>query len=269
MKKVLCLALVLLLLAACGAKETPQESGSVPEPPGPSAPESSSAEEPPEIQEDTPQQEQPELVEQHRDEILAVVSETIAQYRDGTIETGIDFPVLPEDFTFPEDISGAEIGFNEVMGFYFVSLPSATSDWTGTFSCDNTVFVLADGSQTGGEFRVTHLTLRDGSGAIPEIPIVPPDESVLMVVEMAVDRYNATEKTPRDKSLPQPPEGFAFPAEIDWNSLPMTYQPAEALYQVVIPSADGSQKAVFRCKKWSGSENAATGMASIDTITFE
>lgn len=268
MKKVLCLALALLLLAACGAKEAPPESSSTPESLSSSATESNSAEEPPEIQEDTPQQEQPELVEQHRDEILAVVSETIAQYRDGTIETGIDFPVLPEDFTFPEDISGAEIGFNEVMGFYSVSLPSATSDWTGTFSCDNTVFVLADGSQTGGEFRVTHLTLRDGSGAIPEIPILPPDESVLMVVEMAVERYNATEKTPRDQTLPQPPEGFAFPAKIDWNSLPMTYDPAEAMYQVVIPSEDGSQKAVFRCKKWDGSEKG-TGMANIDTITFE
>ena len=69
-------------------------------------------------------------------------------------------------------------------------------------------------------------------------------------------------------ALPQPPEGFAFPAEIDWNSLPMTFDPAEAMYQVVIPSEDGSQKAVFRCKKWDGSEKG-TGMANLDSITFE
>lgn len=257
------LAVTLLVsLAACGAKEPSQESSAVPSAP---APESST---PPEETSQPPEQEPDPMVEQHREEMLQAVAETIAAYQNGTIETGVNFPVLPEDFTFPEDLSGAEIHFNEVMGDYSVKLPSATSDWSGSFTCDNTIFVQADGTETGGVFRVTQLTLRDGEGRIPDIPILPPDEQILSLVEMTIQRYQMTDLDPRRNFLPDLPEGFVFPETLDPEKLSMTYDLAEAIYQVVVPSESGGQKAIFRCKRWNGTK-AGTCMIDLDSITFE
>lgn len=148
MKKALCLvlALVLLMLAACGAKETPPESSSAP---ASTAPESSSTEEPPE---DEAMGEQPvvPIAVDSDEQVEAAVEELIAQYKAGTAEVTENIPALPEGFAFPGQLNWLEleIAFNDVTGAFQATVPSADGKQSAVFVCYK--FAQEDGSTKCG-----------------------------------------------------------------------------------------------------------------------
>lgn len=136
MKKVLCLALV-LLLAACGARETPPpESSSAPAPSGSSVPESISAAEPPEGEAVGEHPVVPIAVDPD-EKLIAAVEGMIAQYNSGTVTVTENIPALPERFAFPDslDWGSISIAVNEVTGGTQVTIPAEDGKQTATFVC--------------------------------------------------------------------------------------------------------------------------------------
>lgn len=232
MKKALCLALALLLLAACGAKEAPPESSSTPESLSSSAPESGAAGE--------------SLPDGIDPAVAAAVEEAIRQYRGGGCPP--DSPELPEGFLFPEapDWNSVQVEEAENGGCEVLVYSTATeSPREGLFlnGPERAVF-----HWDGSKLKTVSFQL-DRSEQVAPID-VDSDELVTAAVEEMIVRYNAGTVTATE-NIPALPEGFAFPAELNWEELEITFNDVTGSFQVTIPSEDGKQTATFVCYKFA------------------
>ena len=233
MKKTLCLAFVLLLLAACGAKETPPpESGSAPTPSGSSAPESGAAGE--------------SLPDGIDPAVAAAVEEAIRQYQGGGCPP--DSPELPEGFRFPDkldwdsiQVEEAENGGCEVL-VYSVATESPRE---GLFLNGPE---RAEFHWDGSKLKTVSFQL-DRSEAVAPIA-VDSDEQVTAAVEEMIAQYNAG-TVAATENIPALPEGFVFAAGRNWEELEITFNDVTGSFQVTIPSEDGKQTATFVCYKFA------------------
>lgn len=71
------------------------------------------------------------------DLVTAAVADMIAQYKNKTVTVTENIPALPEGFVFPEkpDWEKLKILFNDVLGDFRVTVPSAQGEQTATFIC--------------------------------------------------------------------------------------------------------------------------------------
>ena len=247
MKKALCLvlALVLLMLAACGAKETPPESSSAPTPSSSSAPESSL----------------PALPDGLDPAVAAAVADAVARYRSGA--TPENATPLPEGFLFPEaldwniiQVEEAENGGCEVL----VYSDATESPREGLFinGPERAVF------QWDGSKLATVWFQLDRSEQV--VPIaVDSDEQVEAAVEELIAQYKAgtAEVT---ENIPALPEGFAFPDQLNWLELEIAFNDVTGAFQATVPSADGKQSAVFVCYKFAQEDGSTK--CGVNTVIF-
>lgn len=83
--------------------------------------------------------------------VVAAVAEMIEQYKNGAVTPTENIPVLPEGFVFPEEpvLEKMNVFFNDIMGDYQVTVPSAQGEQTATFICRKFAVLDDNNNDTG------------------------------------------------------------------------------------------------------------------------
>ena len=163
-KKILAIVMVLAILSLAACSKSPASSSSTtqssnatpssqaePAPPPSSSSDASSDDDQPEIPESEAEGETDATSADGVAEYRLLALDVIEKYKSNSLKVSDDFPELPADFEFPEDLSGLEFEQSEMGGIYTI-ITDKSGKYEMGIAIDNSIY---DGEKAEGSSRVS------------------------------------------------------------------------------------------------------------------